>query len=105
MLANLCLLGFGLATLGATLEVAVEPLVVVSGPVLEETRAVDLNQATLEELKQLPGVGEKRARDIIEHRLRRPFRRPADLMKVRGFGRRLYFRLKPWIRVERPALE
>ncbi len=110
MCAHLCFLGFALATLGTTLEVSPEPLVVVSGPVVAdapavETPPVDLNRATLAELQRLPGIGENRARDIVEHRLRRPFRRPSDLMRVRGIGRRLYYRLKPRIQVLRPSVE
>lgn len=64
---------------------------------------IDLNTASAAELVKLPGIGVSRSRDIIDHRKRRPFRRPSDLMKVRGIGRKIYMRVKPFIRVGPPA--
>ena len=60
---------------------------------------IDLNRASATELMTLPGIGEQRAHDIVEFRLRRPFRRRRDLLRVHGIGRRTYFRLKRFIRV------
>jgi len=62
---------------------------------------VDLNRADAKELATLPGVGPKLARRILAHRRRRgPFRRPADLLAVRGIGHRILARLRarlqPW---------
>ncbi|MBM6926255.1 ComEA family DNA-binding protein [Pseudoflavonifractor phocaeensis] len=48
---------------------------------------VDLNTATAEELMTLPGIGEKRAADIIADReANGPFRMPEDLTRVSGIG-------------------
>ena len=48
---------------------------------------VDLNTATAEELMTLPGIGEKRAADIIADReANGPFRIPEDLTRVSGIG-------------------
>ena len=48
---------------------------------------VDLNTATAEELMILPGIGEKRAADIIAYReANGPFRIPEDLTRVSGIG-------------------
>lgn len=48
---------------------------------------VDLNTATAEELMTLPGIGEKRAADIIADReANGPFRVPEDLTRVSGIG-------------------
>ena len=48
---------------------------------------VDLNTATAEELMTLPGIGEKRAADIIAYReANDPFRIPEDLTRVSGIG-------------------
>ncbi len=63
---------------------------------------VDLNQASLSELVALPGVGEKRAEEIMRYRAAHPFRRLSDLLRVRGFGRRSYFKLKPYLRLGPP---
>ncbi len=56
---------------------------------------VSLNRANARELATLPGVGPKLARRILTHRRRHgPFRRPEDLLAVRGIGQRLLFRLR-----------
>ena len=48
---------------------------------------VDLNTASVEELMTLPGIGEKRAADIIADReANGPFRTPEDLTRVSGIG-------------------
>ena len=48
---------------------------------------VDLNTASAEELMTLPGIGEKRAADIIADReANGPFRTPEDLTRVSGIG-------------------
>ncbi len=52
-----------------------------------EIALVDLNTAGVEELKTLPGIGEKRAGDIIADReANGPFRYPEDLLRVPGIG-------------------
>lgn len=63
---------------------------------------VDVNSATLEELVRLPGIGETRARAILETRARRPFRRLQDLMRVPGIGRKTLERLAPHLTVGPP---
>lgn len=60
---------------------------------------VDLNTATASELDTLPGVGRATAERILAHRTRRPFRRPRDLMRVKGIGPSKYKRLAPHITV------
>ncbi|MEE8410012.1 MAG: helix-hairpin-helix domain-containing protein [Myxococcota bacterium] len=60
---------------------------------------IDLNTAGMSQLMTLPGVGPRRAQEIIRHRLVHGFRRPADLMRIKGIGRRIYFKLKPLVRV------
>ena len=46
-----------------------------------------LRREALEELTALPGIGEKRARDIIAYRTQNgPFRIPEDLTRVSGIG-------------------
>ncbi len=47
---------------------------------------VDLNRASVAELTRLPGVGAKRAQAIVAQRSRRPFRRPEDVLAVKGLG-------------------
>jgi competence protein ComEA len=47
---------------------------------------IDLNSAGTSELMRLPGVGEKRAQAIVAARARKPFRRPEDVLVVKGIG-------------------
>ena len=58
-------------------------------PALEETveGGVNINIAGLEELMTLPGIGEARARAIIEDReANGPFVYPEELIRVKGIG-------------------
>ncbi len=60
---------------------------------------VDINQADWPELIQLPGIGPKLARRIIESRQTDgPFVNHDDLMRVRGIGPRTLDRVRPYLR-------
>jgi competence protein ComEA len=61
---------------------------------------LDLNQATLEDLCLISGVGESLAREIITYRERRgAFRSVDELKEVKGIGKKNYLSLKPFVRV------
>lgn len=48
---------------------------------------VDLNTADIYQLQELPGIGEKRARDIVADReANGPFRFPEEITRVSGIG-------------------
>jgi competence protein ComEA len=52
---------------------------------------VNLNRATVEELMKLPGIGATLAARIVEHRrLHGPFRRPQDVIIIRGMSAHRY---------------
>lgn len=58
---------------------------------------IDLNGATEAELTELPGIGPKKARAIVDERLRNgPFTSVDDLERVRGIGPATIDRLRPW---------
>lgn len=58
-----------------------------AGAEVREEGLVDVNSAGLEELMSLPGIGEVRARAILEDREENgPYRYPEDLIRVKGIG-------------------
>ena len=92
-------------------------------PVLEETAApedgetegdrpdsllpgevIDVNEADVYDLQRLPGIGEKRARDIIAYREEHgPFQTAEDLMEVPGIGPGILEGLREYVTTEPPS--
>jgi competence protein ComEA len=65
-----------------------------------QPQKVNINTAEVWLLEALPGVGETRAKAIIDYRSRNgPFRNTADLLKTEGFGDSTYGRIKDLITV------
>lgn len=61
---------------------------------------VNLNTATAAQLDALPGIGKATADRIIEYRQKNgAFKKPEDLMNVRGIGEKNFLKLKPMITV------
>lgn len=69
----------------------------------ELTGVVNLNTGTALQLDQLPGIGEKAAKRIIEHRAKTPFAKVDDLKKVKGFGGKKLEKLKPFLTTTGPT--
>ncbi len=63
----------------------------------------NLNTASVELLQRLPGVGRSSAERILERRARRPFQRIEELVRVKGFGRKRFQRIRPYLSVEGPS--
>jgi competence protein ComEA len=65
---------------------------------------VILNTATVDDLRRLPGIGEKRATSIVALRTRLGgrFHVIEDLLKVKGIGRATLRRLRPLVRLDPP---
>ena len=67
----------------------------------KENKKVNLNKASLEELKQVKGLGGKRAQDIINHReTNGKFKSVDDLKKVSGIGAKTVEKLKEYVTVD-----
>lgn len=60
------------------------------------TGKLNLNTATMDQLMMLPGVGASKAERIVAWRGKHgPFKRTADLRKVKGFGYKTLKKLEP----------
>jgi competence ComEA-like helix-hairpin-helix protein len=69
-------------------------------PLILAPGSLDLNAATVQELRQLPGVGAQLAQRIVEHRQRHgPFTTLNDLQAVHGIGPATVERFKQFILV------
>jgi competence protein ComEA len=67
-------------------------------------KVVNINQASADELARLPRVGSKLAGRIVEHRSQHgAFKRPEDLMQVKGVGEKFFTTLKPYLAVSGPT--
>lgn len=63
------------------------------------SKIVNINTATLSELMTLNGIGESKAKKIIEYREKNKFVTPQDITKVSGIGNSTYENIKEHITV------
>lgn len=70
-----------------TLTAAENTPVALPAPSGNTAPLIDINTAPAKELETLPGIGPKRAADIVAYREEHgPFRIPEDIAKVSGIG-------------------
>jgi comEA protein len=68
---------------------------------LQEITSININTATIEELSLLDGIGESLAGEIISFREQSGgFKKPEDIMKVKGIGKGKFEKIKSKIKVE-----
>jgi competence protein ComEA len=84
------------------LSIAVVFVMVFIGPVWAvDAGKINLNKATVEELIQLKGIGQKYAERIVQFREKNgPFKKTEDLMNVPGIGPKIWEKNKDRIVVE-----
>jgi competence ComEA-like helix-hairpin-helix protein len=75
------------------------PKLFKSRPALVEKGSlrVNINTATIEELKTLPGIGPAKARLIVANR---PYQSLDDLAKLQGIGQKLTTDLRSFIKID-----
>ncbi len=67
-----------------------------------KTSLININQATIDQLASLPGLGAKKAKAIIEYReLNGKFTDVRELVNVKGIGPKLLVKLAPLVNVKR----
>jgi competence protein ComEA len=73
----------------------------LAGGASQLSGTVNVNTATAEQLQLLPGIGDARARAVIETRKRRGgFERVEDLLEVKGIGESSLEQLRPYVTVK-----
>jgi competence protein ComEA len=58
---------------------------------------INVNQASLEDLQRLPGIGPKMAQRIVDERQKNPFQKVDDLRRVSGIGAKTLEKLRPHV--------
>ena len=85
----------------ASIAAPAEPALVIAHPArASPDDPVYLNEATVDDLRRLPGIGDKRALSILEVRAKLGrFRQVDDLLRVKGIGRATLKKLRPLVRL------
>jgi competence protein ComEA len=99
---------FVAASLVAVLAFAMSAGVATAAPKAQKAQApagkVNINTATAAQLAELPGIGEKTAARIVEHRQKEgPFKTTQELMNVKGIGEKNLQKLEPYLTLGEPA--
>lgn len=67
-------------------------------PIVESNGLIHINSAGLLELQEIPGIGEKKAKAILDYRNQYgAFQSIHDLTKIKGIGSKMLEKMKPYI--------
>jgi comEA protein len=98
-------LGAGVVGRSASADVSA-PVAAVTVKAAEPIGAgtININTATVDELDRLPGVGPTKAEAIAAFRAKHGvFKRIDDLDRVKGFGRKLISKVRPYVSLSGPT--
>ena len=65
--------------------------------VSSQTKLMNINTASAQELAELPGIGDKKALAIVAYRDQRPFQNVDQLQDVKGIGPAILKKIAPLI--------
>lgn len=69
--------------------------------IIPAEKSINLNTANLNELITLPGIGDKTAKSILEHREKvKRFKNISELLKVKGIGENKLNKIKKYIYID-----
>lgn len=72
----------------------------ISSEQKKETTSVNINESSIEELTTISGIGESKAKAIIEYRTTNgPFKSIEEIKNVSGIGDKLYDKIKAYITI------
>ncbi|MFC1494246.1 ComEA family DNA-binding protein [Thermodesulfobacteriota bacterium] len=79
----------------------------LTGPSLaDESSKIDLNEATVQELVKIKGIGQKYAERIVEYRENiGKFEKIEDIMNIKGIGKKKFESIKDTIFIEAEETE
>jgi competence protein ComEA len=87
-------------TVRCTAAALMAALLLAALPAVAQGKKVNVNTADVVQLSLLPRVGPSVAQRILEFRRENgPFKRPEDLMLVRGIGEKTFELLKPYLAI------
>ena len=87
-------------TITKTPEEGASPANENSRKLKKETTSVNINESSIEELTTISGIGESKAKAIIEYRTTNgPFKSIEEIKNVSGIGDKLYDKIKAYITI------
>lgn len=99
LVCALAILGIFLSQLGGEIPLLKteleEPEPLIAAVSEDKPIQIDVRTASKEELMLLPGIGAKRAQDIIDHRSAHPFSKTEDLLQIKGIGPKTLAKMLP----------
>ena len=85
----------------SSLIILLSVIITTPGYANEQRPALNINNASIEQLEQIKGIGARKAQAIVEYRLQHGnFSQVDDLVKVKGIGSTFLENNRAWLSVE-----